>query len=71
MTIFVSTKYYEIMQEQQEKRPRKYLKNRTKWFNIRVSDELMSALEKLQKHSGSTKTEVIEKLILDASAKID
>lgn len=51
--------------------PRKYKKNKVKFFNIRVSNEMVEALSKLSERYNTTKTDIIEKLVLDASSKLD
>lgn len=50
---------------------RKYKKNKVKFFNIRVSNEMVEALSKLSEKYNTTKTDIIEKLVLDAASKID
>lgn len=50
---------------------RKYKKNKVKFFNIRVSNEMMEALSKLSEKYNTTKTDIVEKLVLDAASKID
>lgn len=50
---------------------RKYKKNKVKFFNIRVSNEMVEALSKLSEKYNTTKTDIVEKLVLDAASKID